>query len=111
MDNINPIGQGDLAKYMGLTKDKDGNDDATGNAVSDASNSKMMRTIANSQNIEYFYRRGGVTLRATINVPEQKITWEVSGINNQTNRKTALREGLKLATDGDLAEVANELWT
>ena len=102
MDNINPITQADLAKYMGLTKDAAGT--AAGD-VCDASGSKKMEVDnANANQITYKYRRGGVTLQAVINVATQTMTWSVDGVTKGDPRHTALREGLKLASDADLGD-------
>ena len=111
MDNITSIGQADLAKYMGLTKGSGGN---PASPTMDASESKRMVVDDTTGNITYQYRRGGVTLIGTINVGSQQITWQYNGLSSQSdaNRITALREGLKLAQDGDLTEnTTTPTWT
>ena len=93
MDSIDPLDQNYLNTYMSLGADG-----------KDASKSKSMTLQANSTTlIDYYYRRGDVTLKGVIDLVNGNTTWSTT--LTDVKRFNSLAQGLKV--NGVAAGTAN----
>ena len=89
MDNIDALNQDYLNTYMSLVGDKATQADYG----YDASKSKVM-DLRNTTTIDYYYRRGDVTLHGEIDLVEGNTKWETN--LTQGKRFDSLAQGLKV---------------